>query len=176
MHPDHYFWIRTAKKQMMNLSTHLAKHFRDVHFGGNWTWSNLKDNLSDVTWEEAITKVGDLNTIATLTFHINYFVDAALKVLKGGPLDAHDKYSFDHPPINSQEDWNRMAERVLKEGEEFAVLVEKMPESSFWETFTDEKYGNYYRNIQGIIEHTHYHLGQIAIIKKLIRSGKLKTT
>jgi len=156
----------------MHLPQQLAKHFRDVHFGGNWTWSNMKDNLSDITLEEAITKIDDLNTIAVLTFHINYFVDATLNVLKGNPLDAHDQYSFDHPPINSPEDWNRMLEKVWSDAEEFAELVGQLPESRLWEIFSEEKYGTWYRNIQGVIEHTHYHLGQIAVIKKLIRSKK----
>jgi len=43
-----------------------------------------------------------------------------------------------------------------------------LPESKLSETFLDEKYGNYYRNIHGIIEHTHYHLAQIVLIKKLL--------
>jgi hypothetical protein len=43
-----------------------------------------------------------------------------------------------------------------------------LPESKLAETFSDEKYGNYYRNIHGIIEHTHYHLGQIVLIKKIL--------
>lgn len=25
----------------------LAKHFREVHFGGNWTTVNMKDTLDD---------------------------------------------------------------------------------------------------------------------------------
>jgi len=36
----------------------------------------------------------------------------------------------------------------------------------------EEKYGNYYRNFHGIIEHCHYHLGQIVLIKKMLLSGK----
>ncbi len=46
--------------------------------------------------------------------------------------------------------------------------IEQLPESKLWETFSDEKYGNYYRNIHGIIEHSHYHLGQIVLIKKIL--------
>ena len=46
--------------------------------------------------------------------------------------------------------------------------MEQLPETMLWETFADEKYGNYYRNIHGIIEHTHYHLGQIVLIKKIV--------
>ncbi len=154
----------------MSLTKQIAKHFRDVHFGGNWTTSNLQDQLKDVTWQQATQQVNDLNTIATLTYHIHYFVHEVLKVLKGGALEAHDKYSFDHPPINSQKDWEDFKQQVFADAKEFADLLEQLPEEKFYEDFTDAKYGNYYRNIVGITEHTHYHLGQIAIIKKLLHS------
>lgn len=155
----------------MTTTAQMAKHFREVHFGGNWTFSNLKDNLADVTWEEATTQVYSFNTIATLVFHINYFVEAVLKVFQGEALNANDKYSFSHPPIHSQEDWEKLLAKTWEEAETFAILVEQLPENMLWETFSDEKYGNYYRNIHGIIEHTHYHLGQIALIKKIIRQN-----
>lgn len=152
----------------MTLTEHIAKHFREIHFGGNWACSNLKDQLADVSWEQAITKVHTFNTIAVLAYHVNYYVDAVLKVLQGGPLDANDKYSFDHPPITSKEDWQRLLDKSWSDAEKLAAAIEKMPEHMLWENISDEKYGIYFRNIHGIIEHTHYHLGQIVLIKKLL--------
>lgn len=152
----------------MNITTQIAKHIREIHFGGNWTDANLTDNLADVTWQEATTQVYSFNTIAALVYHIHYFVSAVLKVLQGEPLDAHDKYSFDHPPINSQKDWENFLNKVWGDAEKMASLVDELPETVLLEKFTDEKYGNYYRNIHGIIEHAHYHLGQIVLVKKII--------
>jgi hypothetical protein len=154
----------------MNLSQHIAKHFRDVHFGGNWTSVNLKETLKEVGWQQAITKVGNLNTIATLVFHINYYVGVVMKVLQGNPLDGKDELSFDHPAINSQEDWEKMLNEMELDAEVFASVIEQLPESKFGEIFVEEKYGTYYRNLQGIVEHTHYHLGQIVLIKKMIQN------
>ncbi|MBC7774361.1 MAG: DUF1572 domain-containing protein, partial [Phycisphaerae bacterium] len=138
------------------------------HFGGNWTSVNLKDTLADLSWQQATTQVYEFNTIATLVFHTNYFVDAVLKVLRGGPLDAKDIYSFDHPPIHAQADWEKMLDKTWTDAEDFACLVEQLSEHKLWEDFSDQKYGNYYRNLHGIIEHTHYHLGQIVLIKKIL--------
>lgn len=150
------------------LTRNIARHFRELHFGGNWTGSSMKDQLKDVSWQQAITQVHTFNTIATLTFHVNYYVDAVLKVLQGGPLDADDKYSFDHPPITSEEDWQRLLDKSWSDAENLAARIEKMSEHMLWENVSDPKYGIYFRNIHGIIEHTHYHLGQIALIKKLL--------
>ncbi|KAA3604616.1 MAG: DUF1572 domain-containing protein [Calditrichaeota bacterium] len=152
----------------MILTQQIAKHFREIHFGGNWTVSNLKETLSDVTWEQATTQVQSFNTIAILTFHMNYFVSVVLRVFQGQPLTGNDKLSFDVPPITSQKDWEKLVNKSLTEAEELAKLIEKMPEERLWEDFTDKKFGNYYRNLHGIIEHSHYHLGQISLIKKII--------
>ena len=89
----------------MNITTQTAKQLRDVISGGNWTTSNFKENLAGLTWEQATTKVNSFNTIATLVYHTTYYIGVLLKVFKGEPLNAKDKYSFDVPPIASQEDW-----------------------------------------------------------------------
>lgn len=153
----------------MILTRHIAKHFREVHFGGNWTCSNLKENLAGITWQEATKEVYSLNSIATLVFHINYYVAAVIKALNGEPLNAKDADSFNLPPIHNQQDWENLCDQALADAEIFANLVEQLPENKLWENFTDEKYGIYYRNLHGIIEHTHYHLGQIAVLKKIIK-------
>lgn len=156
----------------MTLIPHLAKHFKDVHFGGNWTSVNLRDTLSDITFEEATARVQDLNTIAVLVFHINYYVGAITRVLQGKPLTASDKFSFDLPPLHSEEEWKALVDKVLAEAEILGKEIELLEERQLYENFTDSKYGNYLRNLMGVTEHTHYHLGQISILKKLIRNKK----
>jgi len=152
----------------MNLTAQIAKQLRGVYFGGNWTAVNLKQVLTDVTWQQATARVYSFNTIATLVYHTNYYISAVTKVLQEQPLNASDKYSFDHPPIDSQQDWENLLNQTWEDVENFARLIEQVPETRLWETFADEKYGTYHRNLHGIIEHTHYHLGQIVLIKKML--------
>lgn len=146
----------------------IAEHLRQVHFGGNWTASNLKDKLAGVTWQQATTQVHSFHTIASLVYHMNYYVSATLKVLRGGSLDAKDKYSFDAPSIHSEEDWVRLLDRTWADAEALASLIEKLPESQLGETFVKQEYGNYFRCLLGPVEHCHYHLGQIALLKTLL--------
>jgi uncharacterized damage-inducible protein DinB len=152
----------------MSTTKQIAKHIRDVHFGGNWTCVNLKDTLADITWEQATATAYGLNSIAKLLFHINYYISTIVKVLQGGPLDAHDKFSFDCPLIQSQQDWDELRNKAWADAEILAGLTEQLPAEKLTEYFTDQKYGSYFRNLQGVIEHSHYHLGQIAVIKKIL--------
>ncbi|MBX7109564.1 MAG: DinB family protein [Chitinophagales bacterium] len=157
----------------MNLSNQIAKNYRDVYYGGNWTWVNLKDTLAGITWEQAVAKVYDFNTIAMLVYHMHYYVRVSAKVLEGGPLDGKDRDSFDVPIIGSQQEWEQLLQNMWKDVDLYAALIEQLPEQKLWETFVDEKYGNYYRNLHGIIEHVHYHLGQIVLIKKILLQSKV---
>jgi hypothetical protein len=152
----------------MKVAEQIARHLREVHFGGNWTASNLKDKLADVTWQQATTQVYSFHTIAALVYHMNYFVGAVLKVLQGGPLDAKDKFSFDCPPIESDEDWVALLDKTWADVENTATLIERLPENVLWDDFAGDKYGSCYRNFHGVVEHCHYHLGQIVLIKKIL--------
>jgi hypothetical protein len=153
----------------MKPTSQIASRFREVILSGTWiAGSNFKTELSNVTWEQANQKVDSLNTIAALTSHIDYYISGILNVLEGGTLDIRDKHSFDFPPIKSQEDWERVMDKLWKDSERFAVLVEQMTEEKLKEDFADKKYGSYQRNIEAMIEHSYYHLGQIVIIKKLL--------
>ncbi|SEL71648.1 Uncharacterized damage-inducible protein DinB (forms a four-helix bundle) [Aquimarina amphilecti] len=147
----------------------IANRFREVILDGLWIANtNYKDQLSNITWEQATTRVESLNTIALLTFHINYYIEGVLNVLKGGALEIRDKYSFDAPKITSEEDWKILLNSLLDNAEEFASLIDTMPDEQLDNYFVDEKYGTYQRNIEAMIEHSYYHLGQITLIKKML--------
>ncbi len=153
----------------MSTVLQLAKRFREVLLDGLWIANtNFNDQLKDVTWEQAVTKVGSLNTIAMLTFHIDYYIAGLINVFEGGDLEIRDQYSFDLPPVESHEQWESLLNKLWSDAERFAVLLEQMPDAKMNEVFVDEKYGTYLRNIDGMIEHAYYHLGQITLIRKLL--------
>lgn len=155
----------------MSSVSQLAKRFREVLLDGFWIANtNFKDQLSEVSWEQAVTKVDALNTIAMLTFHIDYYIAGIVNVFEGGDLEIKDKFSFDIPSIESQQQWEALLSKFWTDSERFAALLEQMPDSQLDEVFVDEKYGTYRRNIDGMIEHSYYHLGQITLIKKLLKS------
>ena len=157
----------------MTLNEQIAKQLRELFLSGQWIGNdlNLKSQLDDVDVEMANTKYQSLNSIALLAFHLKYYLEGVMNVFKGGPLVIRDKYSYDMPPITSQEEWDTMRENIYRNAEYFIYLVEQMPTSQLYDAFTDEKYGSFLRNLMGLLEHSYYHLGQIVLIKKLI-NGK----
>ena len=152
----------------------IADHLRQAFFGRSWTASSLQQALDGVTWQQATYKVEAFHTIAELVYHIGYFVDAILAVTRGNPLEAHDKFSFDCPEIDSDDDWEQLVRRTYENAESLATEIERLPAGQLETMFVDEKYGTYYRNLQGLIEHTYYHLGQIVILTRHVKSTREK--
>jgi uncharacterized damage-inducible protein DinB len=156
----------------MQSTFELAMRFREVILNGTWIANtNYRHQLTELNREIATSKFDSLNTIAVLAQHVHYYINGIKNVLEGGSLDIKDKYSFDFVPIQSQSEWENFLNKFWNDSEAFALLVEQMPEEKLKEVFVDEKYGSYQRNIEAMIEHSYYHLGQIVLLKKFLVNG-----
>ncbi len=153
----------------MSQSKLLANRLREPILNGTFiAYTNFKAQVENLTWEQATCKIENLNTIAQLVFHIHYYVHGILNVFEGGGLDIRDKYSFDMKPITVQEEWEHLTNALWEDTEKFASHVEAMSDEKLQSVFVDEKYGFYHRNIDAMIEHAYYHLGQVVLIKKMV--------
>jgi hypothetical protein len=147
----------------------IANRLQEVFLNGRWIANtNYKEQIGSLNWLQATQKVETLNTIAALTYHINYYLEGLLKAFASGKLEMSDKYSFDCPPITSQADWDKLVADFLANAQQFIDWVAKIDDNMLDQPFVDAKYGTFLRNIEGVIEHSYYHLGQIALIRKLI--------
>lgn len=153
----------------MKSTEEIASRFREIIFNGTWVANtNYKHQLADLDWETATKQFSSLNTIAVLAQHIHYYINGINNVFRGGSLDIKDIYSFDFPAIQSQKDWEVFLSKFWNDSEEFASLIEEMPNDKLEAVFVDAKYGTYRRNIDAMIEHSYYHLGQIVLLKKML--------
>ncbi|KAA5536043.1 DUF1572 family protein [Paenimyroides baculatum] len=157
----------------MMQSLQIANRFREVILNGTWIANtNFKDQLVDSDWQIATKKVDSLNTISDLAHHIHYYISGILNVFNGGTLDIKDQFSFSFPVIESQKQWSLFLDRFWNDSEKFALKVESMSDEKLDSVFVDEKYGTFKRNIEAMIEHSYYHLGQIVLIKKMLLKDK----
>jgi hypothetical protein len=153
----------------MSLAKQLSDRFREVIFDGTWVaFTNYKDQLNKVSWEQATTQVNSYNTIALLTFHINYYVEGVLQFFQGGELTIKDQFSFDAPELTSEKEWEDLKNALFTNSEALAKEFEQLDDEQLSKPFIKEAYGNYLRNIEGMIEHCYYHLGQISLIRKTV--------
>jgi len=148
--------------------TQISKSFHDFYYGGNWTGVCYHEVMKDVSREIATHRVEGFHTIAELAYHIHYYVLAATDVLSGLPLTAKDSLSFNCPVIASASDWHTLMAGLESAYKKLMSLIEALPEEKLKDAFADEKYGTYYRNLSGIVEHAHYHLGQMVFLKRLM--------
>ena len=155
----------------MESAEHLAQRFREVFLDGKWVANtNLLDQLKEVPLSVALSEVSDLNTLAKLAFHLNYYLGGVLNVFKGGALEIHDKFSFDLPEMKTEADWEALKADLFANAGKFADHVALLTEEQLESVFVDDRYGSYRRNIEGMIEHGYYHLRQVVLLKKLINS------
>jgi uncharacterized damage-inducible protein DinB len=154
----------------METPLQLANRFREVFLNGEWVvGTNFKTQFSELSRENLTRKAEDLHSIEELAFHIHYYIGGVLNVLEGGTLNISDKYSFDFPPTTSEEEWNSFLTTFISDCEKFADIIEKMSDEDLDGDFSENKYGSIRKNINALIEHGYYHLGQIILIKKLVK-------
>ncbi len=130
--------------------------------------TNFKNQLKGSNWELVTTPIYSLNTITILAQHIHYYINGINVVFNGGNLDIKDAYGFSFASMSSQAQWDTFLAQFWKDAATFASHIEQMPEEKLQAGFVDEKHGSYQRNIDAMIEHSYYHLGQIVLIKKMV--------
>lgn len=154
----------------MNEAEQLASSLRQVLLDGKWVANtNYREQLEDLDWKTAIAEPPSGNSIASLAQHIHYYIAGVKKVFEGGPLEIRDRYSFDFPGITSQTQWNNFLLRFWEDSKALSGYIAALPDNQLSAPFIDEKYGDYRRNINGMIEHCYYHLGQIVLQKKQLQ-------
>ncbi len=157
----------------MNRSQAIANRFREVILDGTWIANtNFKHQLTQIPFDHVTKKVNGLNTIAALAQHIHYYIQGINQVLIGGTLDIKDKYSFDFPELTSKNNWDDFLTQFWSDAEQFAQNIELLHDEQLNAIFTDAKYGTFSRNLEGMIEHSYYHLGQIVLIRKWLETAQ----
>lgn len=150
----------------MNDSKDIAHRVRELFLNGKWIANtNYKHCLESTPWQLAIQKHSK-NSIAELAQHVHYYLKGVMEALQGKPLLVKDKYSFDFDEIKNEKEWKNFQRCLWEDAEKFAVVIEQLNEEVLHSDFVKKEYGSNKRNINAIIEHGYYHLGQIVLIKK----------
>lgn len=157
----------------------LTKAFSDFYNGIPWYGKNFNEIIADITPNEALAVAGNKQSITRLLCHMNKWRRAVVIRLQGDlDFKVSDSDADNWPPINTlnKEVW----ENAKKEfGELQEIIIEelgKRDDEFLDKVFIPEKSRFDYRYlIMGVIQHDIYHLGQISLMKKLLRSLNFKS-
>jgi uncharacterized damage-inducible protein DinB len=157
----------------MQITNTIASHIKECFEGENWTDVNIADTIENVTWQQAQQQTAaSQNTIASLLHHIYYWNGIMLQRIVGINPSVPETNGFDVGELKNENDWNDLKEKTRASFMQLADAVKNFPEEKLFEVSPTGK-SSYYKNFQGIVEHTYYHLGQIVILKKLINNKSL---
>ena len=155
----------------MQLNDYISRHILEVHNGGNWTEVNIRDTLRDISFAEATRKTSaSANTIASLVYHLNFYNEILTQRMEGTHPVINEANGFDMPVLRNDSDWEQLKENNLRSATRLAEVVRQLPEESL---FVASAPGQpiRYKALHGIAEHAHYHLGQILVIRNLLRNS-----
>jgi hypothetical protein len=147
----------------------IADQLRRAFDGDPWHGPPLRKLLSDVNATQAHTHpVPGAHSIWELVLHIEVWARAALGAIQGKPMPKIVGTAADWPEIQnaSPEGWNGAVKRLFQTKDELAAAIEQFQDARLEEIVPGRKYDFYYL-FHGIIQHSLYHGGQIALLKKL---------
>ena len=159
--------------------THLDQFIIEIkafYDGRPWYGSSFKKIVDDITPQEALAVPGNGHSIARLLCHMNKWRRSLTVRLQGDTeFRASDNDPDNWPALNTitADTWENAK---LEFAELQTVLIQELGkrDDAFLETpFVpgNEKYIYRYL-ITGVIQHDIYHLGQISILKQLLRAAK----
>lgn len=150
-----------------NEVSRITEEFRRAWDGNAWHGPPIAPLLASIEDPTArYLPAGGAHTIHDLATHIIFWLDVALRRLQGEHYlpESGDWYL---PP---DEKWDQTVGRLERKYVELLAAIEATPDSRLAETVSGMEY-NVYVLLHGVLQHTIYHAGQIAMLRRLATSG-----
>jgi DinB superfamily len=146
----------------------IADQLRRAFSGDAWHGSPLSELLSDVAADQAFARpLASAHNIWELVLHIDAWVNAALQAAQGGVMPELVGTDGDWPPIrdNSPAAWAKTKADLFEAAEQLGKAVAAFSDARLQDTVPGRGY-DFYHLFHGIVQHSLYHGGQIALLRK----------
>jgi uncharacterized damage-inducible protein DinB len=147
----------------------IGDQLRRAFEGEAWHGPSLKELLEGVSAEQASARpVAGANSIWDLVLHIEFWTRAALQTTNGVAIPKMaGTASGDWEPVKdaSAAAWSDAKNKMFQTCGQLARAIEQIGDSRLSETVPGRQYDFYYL-FHGIVQHSLYHAGQIALLKK----------
>lgn len=146
-------------------------NFTLLYEKGAWFGDTYMEKLADVTEKEAFTQpVKDVHSIAELVAHVIYWRTPLIKKLRGetdytASVDSPDNWI----PLDKLKTrgWKNILKDFAESQKELLALLKGAKPEFFNGEYSPGNSWDYVTD--GIVQHDIYHLGQLALVKKIIR-------
>ncbi len=138
-----------------------------------WFGNSLVEALRDVTPKMAEKRVSsNSHSIAEIVYHLTTWRIFAVRKLQGDvefDITTKDK-DWKKFPIVDEFEWEALQMELSLSQEELITELQKLTSDAFLETYVPGREYSYYTLVHGVMHHDIYHVGQIGLIKKVLKS------
>jgi hypothetical protein len=155
---------------MNSESVRIADQLRRAFAGDAWHGPPLRDLLADVTAEQACARpLPSAHSVWELVAHIDAWVRAAFEATEGVPMPKLYGTEKDWPRVadSSAAAWTDANDHLFQSAEQLAKAIEGFADARLKDTVPGREYDFYYL-FHGIVQHSLYHGGQIAMLKRAL--------
>ena len=150
-------------------TTRLAEQLRRSYAGGAWHGPSIAELLEGVTAEQAARKpLKGFHSIWELVNHLEAWAREVRATLEGKRYEtlAGEK---DWPPVAAvtSEDWREAQEQLRVASTALVAAVSEIGDEKLDVVVAGRDF-SYYVILHGQVQHTLYHAGQIAVLKRQI--------
>jgi uncharacterized damage-inducible protein DinB len=148
-----------------------ANYLRETFTGDAWHGDPMKKILVGVSHEGAAAHpIADAHSIWELVLHITAWLEMFERTLHGTPLPQHNVPGYDEmnfPPVRATgaKAWKEAQEHMYAAAEKMAAGIALFDAAKMTAKVPGRDYDFGYA-LPGIVAHSIYHAGQIAILKK----------
>jgi uncharacterized damage-inducible protein DinB len=152
----------------MSEHARIADQIRRAARGDAWHGPALAEALDDVSADEAAARpIPDAHTIWELVGHVTTWTEVVRRRFGGEPCDPAAADNFPAVADPSPRAWAAACDAVLAAHEALAAAVERHPDADLDAMLPGRGYSAYVL-LHGAVQHTLYHVGQIAILKRAL--------
>jgi uncharacterized damage-inducible protein DinB len=147
----------------------IADQLKRAHEGGAWHGPSVSELLAGVTAEQAALRPdGMAHSIFELVAHVEAWERAILRRLGGDPAAIYNT-AEDWSPVTdaSEQTWRKARERLAETNRALREAVLRLDDAQLDEPILPEM-STRYVSLHGAVQHTLYHAGQIALVKRAL--------
>jgi hypothetical protein len=150
----------------------IADQLRRAFTGVPWHGAPLSELLTSITVKQALTRpLASGHNIWELVLHIEIYVQAAYGVVEGAAMPKIAGTPADWRPVASGDaEWRAATDSLFQSAERLARGIEAFDDARLRDVVPGRQYDFYYL-FHGIVQHSLYHGGQIAMLKRAIAEG-----